>query len=178
MTRALLASTLATLAICQTAIGRADPLHAIAQGAYQHHESGWIFPQRLAGFLRSGVPQDVDGSRDAVAYYARVDQSTRSTAVIDVYPKDSAAAQTLAQAQAAIERELRTSKKVLSRLRVSEQPSRVVTKVSYAATSLYFFDSGEWVVRIRISPAVLGARMLDEFVREQRWDSLGQSLAN
>jgi hypothetical protein len=153
----------------------------VAQGTYQHHDSGWIFPQQAVGFKRSGAPQDVDGSRNVIAYYAREDEGVRSTAVIDVYPKDFAVPLTLAQAQAEIERELGASaKKARSQLQVSKQPARVATKASYlspaAATYLYFIDSGEWMVRIRIRSQVLGARVLDDFVLEQRWDSLGLPL--
>src|SRR5688572_3326279 len=70
----------------------ADPLHASADGAYWHHDSGWVFPAAVGKFERVGVPQDVAGSRDAVAYYSYVIDGLRSTASVDVYPEDSTAA--------------------------------------------------------------------------------------
>jgi hypothetical protein len=159
-------------------VAGADPIHAITQGAFQHHDSGWIFPQQVAGFKRVGAPQDVDGSRDAVAYYARAEKRGRSTAVIDIYPKDSAVgAVTVAQAQTALEREagLAAAKRVHTRLEVSK-PALAIAKVSYRAgtvtTCLYFTERGEWIVKIRLSSATLAPRAMDDFVRNQRWESL------
>jgi hypothetical protein len=58
-----------TLAVVPPAI--ADPIHANGNGDYWHHDSGWIFQQRVGEFVRIGFPQDVAGSRDAVGYYER-----------------------------------------------------------------------------------------------------------
>jgi hypothetical protein len=160
-------------------IASADPIHAIQRGAFQHHDSGWIFPQHAAGFERVGAPQDVDGSRDAIAYYARSEKGARSTAVVDVYPRDSAAgAMSLAQAQAALERDgaLAAAKKVRSRLQLPT-PVLAIDKVAYraskATTHLYFVAHGEWIVRIRVSSATLAAQLADDFARSQRWETLG-----
>jgi hypothetical protein len=60
-------------ALLLTAASSADPIHAIGPGGFQHHDSGWIFAKQIAGFVLVGTPQDVDGSRDAVAYYARTE---------------------------------------------------------------------------------------------------------
>ncbi len=58
---------LAALALFYIFPAHADPLHARAGGEYWHHDSGWIFPEKIAGFERVGVPQDVAGSRVAAA---------------------------------------------------------------------------------------------------------------
>jgi len=68
---------------CATAF--ADPIHAIADGAYWHHDSGWVFPAKIAGFVLVGVPQDVAGSREAVAYYAREVSGSRLVVSVSVY---------------------------------------------------------------------------------------------
>jgi hypothetical protein len=102
--RALLATAL--FGLCFMHGTRADPLHAIRGGAYWHHDSGWIFPEKIGSFVRVGMPQDIAGSRDAVAYYAYELNGSRTTASVDVYPVDSAtAATTFAGAKAAVEHE-------------------------------------------------------------------------
>jgi len=176
---------LLALALLLAAASNADPIHPIAQGAFQHHDSGWIFPQQLAGFSRVGVPQDLDGSRDAVAYYARTEQGVRSTAVVDVHPMDSAVgALTLAKAEAELERErsVAAAKKARTRLEVRKQPALEAAKTSYrtstVTTNVYFVASGEWIVTIHISSARLTGQVLDDFVRAQRWESLGNSLSD
>ena len=64
----------------------ADPLHAIANDAYWHHESNLIFPATLVGFERVGAPQELDGSSTVVAHYARGADDGRSVVVIEVTP--------------------------------------------------------------------------------------------
>src|SRR5688500_4539982 len=71
----------------------ADPIHAAADGAYWHHDSGWVFPMKIGEFVLVGIPQDVAGSNDAVAYYARVADGARITASVDLYAPDSASAE-------------------------------------------------------------------------------------
>ena len=159
---------IALLATLPHAPGLADPIHAAAGGAYWHHGSGWTFPEIVGGFARVGIPQDVAGSEDAVAHYARVENGIRSIASVDVYQAASAAAAQL---------EARSgSKSSDSVLPVSEtlglSAKREVHdagKPSMIAT--YFIDAGEWRVRIRVTGASLEA--MDEFVRGQRWDTLG-----
>lgn len=163
----------------------ADPIHKVDGGAFWHHGSDWIFPQEIGGFVLVGIPQDVDGTSDAVAYYARVKDKIRTTAVVDVYPRDSAAAEaTLANAKAAIELKLKSAKVAAvqseSPFKVGKDRELVGVKVSYNAgagtrTNLYFFDTGAWIVKIRVM-ADAGesdmAQASDSFVREQRWESL------
>lgn len=125
----------------------ADPIHALANGDYWHHDSGWIFPKRCGEFVRIGAAQDVAGTRDAVAHYSReavaVPGGEPLIITVDVYPQDSAADHT------------------------TLDPARE-TQIASVAT-------GEWRVRIRASlPAATGevARELAAFVQAQRWDTL------
>ena len=185
---ALKSALLATL-LCFAAgpASMADTLHAIADGAFQHHGSSWIFPQQIGGFVRIGAPQDVDGTIDVVAHYAKVDGSMRTTAVVSVYPPESAAAETtLASAKAAIESILKQAKQGAARseapFKVGKQPELVGVKASYKAdaavgslANLYFFDTGAWIVKIRGGTEKADNNsdaLLDDFVRGQRWESL------
>lgn len=167
--------------------GMADTLHAIADGAFQHHGSSWIFPQQIGDFVRIGAPQDVDGTVDVVAHYAKVAGSIRTTAVVSVYPPESAAAETtLANAKSAIESTLKLAKQAAARseapFKVGKQPELVGVKASYqtdaaagSLANLYFFDTGAWIVKIRGGTEQAGNdsdALLDDFVRGQRWESL------
>jgi hypothetical protein len=153
-------------------IGQADPLHAIGGGDFQHHDSGWVFPQQIAGFVRQGAPQDVDGSSDAVAYYTRDIGEMRSSAVVDLYPPDSAAQMQMAGEVAS------GPAAAQGTLKVGTQRTLTALKFVRGGSALYFIDTGSWIVKIRISAAALDARTVqacDDFVRQQRWDSLGLS---
>jgi hypothetical protein len=167
--RHFLIASLAPL-LCQVAY--ADPIHAIADGAYWHHDSGWIFPEKIGVFVRVGIPQDVAGSRDAVAYYARTLNGVRIVASVDVYASDSD-----------IERE----KQATGRLESDEafpvgkagalsgRRSIYVAgdDATTASTGVYVIAAGEWQVRIRIAQAPKDSGpMMDSFVRDQRWDTL------
>jgi hypothetical protein len=89
--------TAASIAALFTTSALADPLHARDGGDYWHHDSGWIFPEQIAGFARVGVPQDVAGSRDAVAWYAREAGGERLVISVNVFPADSSRASMLEQ---------------------------------------------------------------------------------
>ena len=41
-------------------------------GGYYHHQSGWVFPEKIGDFTLVGVPQDINGTDDVAGYYARV----------------------------------------------------------------------------------------------------------
>lgn len=151
----------------------ADPIHPIAGGAYWHHDSGWQFPKECAEFERVGIPQDVAGSKDAVAYYARTVDGSRIVVSVDVYPADSAAAEEM-QADGpgklssevpfsvGAERTLRGTRRIIS-----------AEGEKNGLTLLYAFAAGEWRVRIRIADANADiAPLLDAFVRDQRWEAL------
>jgi hypothetical protein len=78
------AAWLATL--CVSANAFADPLHPIANDAYWHHESNFIFPATLGTFARVGVPQELDGSTTVTAYYAQGNGDARVVVQIWVFP--------------------------------------------------------------------------------------------
>jgi hypothetical protein len=118
------AITLAALALFYMFPAHADPLHARPGGDWWHHDSGWIFPEKIAGFERVGVPQDVAGSRVAAAYYARVENGQRMVVSVEVAPIN---------------------------------------------------DGDTWGVRIGIDvlPGAGAAAAFAEFVKLQRWETLG-----
>ena len=166
MHRKLLLITL--LAVLPHPRGLADPIHAAADGAYWHHGSGWTFPETVGRFARVGIPQDVAGSEDAVAHYARVENGIRSTASVDVYQAASTAAGDLETRSGSESSDtvlvVNATRGLSARREIHDagKPSLITT---------YFIDVGEWRVRIRITGASLEA--MDEFVRGQRWDTLG-----
>jgi len=153
----------------------ADPIHAIADGAFWHHDSGWVFAQKIGEFDLVGIPQDVAGSRDAVAYYARTTGGVRTVAAVDVYPQDSA-----------LEHEIASGMKQKSEDSLAIGPGEPLraTRVVYespsgsAMTVLYFVTMRDWRVRIEVTAPVPDADtlpFLDAFVRSQRWDSLADN---
>jgi hypothetical protein len=169
MYRAL--SLIALLALMPQHASHADPIHAIADGAYWHHGSGWIFPERVAQYVRVGIPQDVAGSEDAVAWYAFQEGAERRLASVDVYVSGSASATTL---EAPLDGPL-ISEGTLS---LMAAPALSATRRIYSlgettqsTVGLYVIHKGEWRVRICITGPDLSA--LDAFVQSQRWDKLG-----
>jgi hypothetical protein len=150
-------------------LAHADPIHAVAGGAYWHHDSHWVFPEKIGGYVRVGIPQDVAGSEDAVAHYAFVEDGIRNTASVDVYRTDSASA-TEHEAQPGAQL---SSEGVFA---VGAAQALSGTRRIYAAEGtsrllgVYLIGAGEWRVTIRISGSRLEA--LDDFVRGQRWETL------
>jgi len=176
---------LASLYLAFPITSLADPLHSRTGGEYWHHDSGWIFPEKIGAFTRVGVPQDVAGSRDAVAWYAYVDDAgARITASVDVFPVDSAAdGVTLESARDSLRHEpgADAGNWQERELTLGQQPALPTTVISLAArkgaqTWMYFADGGGWRVRIRVnSPnqsAAVGQAGLD-FAQAQRWETLG-----
>jgi len=164
-------SLIALLAFLPYQPALADPIHAVAGGAYWHHDSGWVFPEKIDEFERVGIPQDVAGSPDAVAYYACVESGVRMTASVDVY---------LAKSAAAAELEGRPEGRLTSEgtFPLSATPVLAGTRQIYeggpgspAFVGLYFIDAGAWRVRIRVTSSRLEA--MDTFVHGQRWETLG-----
>jgi hypothetical protein len=169
----------------------ADPLHEIDNGAVQHEDSGWIFPKQIGEFIRVGVPQTIDGTSDVNAYYERVVNGSRTLATVDVYPPDSAAPDAaFASSKAAIELKLgsggRKPSQSESVFKVGKERvlagRQVVYKVGAdstgSQTSLYFIDTGKWIVKIRATTERTesdSAQKLDDFARGQAWESLGLS---
>ena len=149
-------------------------MHPFADGAYWHHDSGWVFPATIGEFERVGVPQDVAGSRDAVAYYSYVANGVRTTASVDVYPPGF---------RAVVEIETREAGRLSSESAFTVGKERALsgTRVVYAiradgtsrVTCVYLFAAGEWRVRIRVAQAPADVlRTMDAFVIGQRWDTL------
>jgi hypothetical protein len=171
----------------------ADTLHSIGNGLFWHHESGWIFPERIGDFVRIGMPQDVAGSSDVVAHYARTTGNQRITAVIDVYGADSAInAATFTDAKKMMDAELGSSAheaRAETPIKVGAAPLYEGSKAIYEITrdgapayrALYFIDTGDWNVKVQITAPANSpdaAALADEFVRAQRWDRLGKMAPN
>ncbi len=177
----ILKTWLAGVLLLNTAAG-ADPIHAIEEGAYRHHESGWVFPGKIGGFVLDGRPGDVDGSRDAVAQYAGDIHGVRIVAAVDVFPPDSYAdGTTLESARAMLARqaEQKPAELLASTLDIGSLGLRaeILARPGVAAPlrALYFVDAGAWRVRIlfKADQAVDGLDAgLEGFVRAQRWDTL------
>jgi hypothetical protein len=126
----------------------ADPIHAIADGAYWHHDSNWVFPARVAAFTRVGIPQDIAGSLDASAWYALQIDGARVVASVEIQAVDSA--EGLVQAS-------------------DQVPQRAL---------IHSYQAGEWRVRIYLQApqgAVIPPQLLEDFVRSQHWDRLSKS---
>lgn len=184
MPKSVIRALLATLALAGAQhSAHADPLHARLDGTFWHHDSGWLFPARIGEFTRVGVPQDVAGSPDAVAYYERHVAGIRVLAVVDVFQATSAAEDvTLEAASAALARdagehgEVRAGELDLgargyhaARLYAASGASSALER------ALYFVDAGAWRVRIRVEiPRAAGdlSADLDSFARAQHWDKL------
>ena len=160
---------MASFALLSAATTPADPIHAKADGAFWHHDSGWVFPQKVGEFSLVGYPQDLAGSRDAVAHYARVVNGGRMLASVDVYPADSAASHEKPAGGALIVSEARAL-----------TATRSIDSTGHGAVSelvgLYFVTTGEWNVSIRISsPQTDAASLMDAFVLGQRWETLNSA---
>lgn len=179
-------SMLAAAALSLGAItpASADPIHATTNGEYWHHDSGWIFPERIGEFVRVSAPQDVAGSRDAVAYYARTLHGARVVVSVDVFPSDSAAgATTLEGARGLLQADTQGAKGQLAEdtLPIAGNQDLHATRLWFTpaadtpAQGMYFVTSGEWRVRIRVTvPTAAGElrKDLDAFALAQRWDTL------
>jgi hypothetical protein len=168
------ATALTCLAFTQLSV--ADTIHSIENGAYRHHQSGWIFPEQVGDFSLVGVPQDIDGMVDVAAYYARVSKGVRTVASVGVYPPDSAQPETTPA----------SIKATPVAVEISKQPGLRALRLTYqdgktSRTTVYFVDTGAWIVKIRASVPATDketAPILEKFVRSQRWDSLQLSSAS
>jgi hypothetical protein len=154
-----------SLALLSSGPALADPIHAVADGAFWHHDSGWVFPESIAGFARVGIPQDVAGSRDAVAHYALDVNGVRIVASVDVYPSDSAAAHALPAGGPYVVS--------VSRALTGTRSVELTGGDTGGAVGFYCVSAGEWRVSIRISsPLTDAAALMDAFVLGQRWETL------
>ena len=76
----------ALLAALFASASHGDPLHALADEAYWHHESNFVFPPKLAEFTRVGAPQEIDGTTTVVAYYETGIGDARTVVNIEIVP--------------------------------------------------------------------------------------------
>ncbi|MBC8024801.1 MAG: hypothetical protein H7Y89_02310 [Steroidobacteraceae bacterium] len=174
MNRKHAALLLAFACLSTAAMAPADPIHSVSEGAFWHHDSGWIFPARIGKFERIGIPQDVAGSREAVGWYARVVGNTRVTAAVEVHPPEAST-----DAPADATRPVSTSARATLPLSGGAIATRNVWAGVDASnvpmTAVYDVERGGWRVRIRFTvpggDAAFAAEM-DDFVRGQRWDTL------
>ena len=166
---------------------------ALPDGGVKHGASGWVFPKAVGEFQRTGDPVIAAGTRDAVGQYERTANGLKTSATVYVYPSDSNAVDaTLEGAKRAAESNLASIALAQS---WSEGPFKagslplVGEKVFYkigigpssTQTNLYFFDTGRWVVKFRLSPQkteVGTFQSLDAFVRDQAWAELGLTAEN
>ena len=163
-------SLIALLSALPLARLHADPIHAKADGAYWHHGSGWTFPERVGGYARVGVPQDVAGSEDAVAYYAIEEDGVRRVASVDVYLPSSASAALL---EAPLEGPLISEGTFSLTGAPAISATRRVHSLGESTTfvvALYVVSAGDWRVRICVTGPELSA--LDAFVSAQHWNAL------
>jgi hypothetical protein len=163
-----LAAALACILCAQMSL--ADTIHAMQDGSYYHHQSGWVFPDKIGDFSLVGVPQDINGMVDVAAWYARESKGVRTVASVSVYPPDSAQPETTPASIKAKPVTVEISKKPLL------QATRLAFKDGKSSRAIvYFVDTGPWIVRIRSSVPAADkeiAPVLEKFVRGQRWDKL------
>lgn len=161
---------IAVVAWLPTLAAQADPIHAVANGAYWHHGSNWTFPESIGRYVRVGIPQDVAGSEDAVAHYAYVEDGVRNTASVDVYRADSASAP---EHESRPGGQLSEGAFAVGAAHALSGTRRIYATGSEGSSELlgvYCISAGEWRVTIRISGSQLEA--MDAFVRDQRWETL------
>jgi hypothetical protein len=148
----------------------ADTIHTVEGGGYYHHQSGWVFPEKVGDFSLVGIPQDINGTDDVAAYYAVVRNGVRTVASVNVYSADSAEPETRPASIKATPVTVEISKK--PKLRAV----KVVSKDGKTScATAYFIDGGAWIVKIRASVPATDketAPVLETFARSQRWDSL------
>ncbi|HKU13028.1 MAG TPA: hypothetical protein VJQ52_01460 [Steroidobacteraceae bacterium] len=165
----ILLAALACCALPHAAL--ADTIHRLDDhSGFYHHQSGWIFPEKIGEFSLVGIPGDINGTVDVGGYYAREKNGVRTVISVNVYAPDSAEPETRPA----------SIKATPVTVEVSQKPKLRATKVVYkdgktSRATAYFVDTGPWIVKIRASvPA--SARdfgpTLAAFVRDQRWSSL------
>ncbi|HKE95809.1 MAG TPA: hypothetical protein VKB34_15945 [Povalibacter sp.] len=168
----------------------ADVLEKLDNGDLRHGASGWVFPKQLGEFAREGDPVVVNAT-DSVAQYK---DAHDASATVYVYPGTSSAPDaSFAGARAAAEEALKDASLAQSwsegPFRVGSTRALVGDKVFYkiglgpgaAQSVLYFFDTGPWIIKFRISGPTADKAVFkrtDDFVRDQSWDSLAVTAQN
>lgn len=183
MTKAqtLIVIALATWACIPASL--ADPLHKFgSDGAWRHEDSGWLFPKEIGAFTRVTAPYTIDGNNDVGVQYEQVANEARTSAVVEVYASDSAAADAkLETAKATAARTAGAAARLESEqaIRLDARDGLAGVKVTYTSdaeshrsqTSLYFIETDRWIVKI-LATAQDG-EALDAFVHALPWDTLG-----
>lgn len=148
----------------------ADTIHTMSDGGYYHHQSGWVFPAKIGDFQLVGAPQDLNGTDDVAAYYARVNKGVRTVASVNIYAPDSTEPET---------RPVSIKAKPVM-LEISKKPNLRAAKLVYkdgktSRATAYFVETPAWIVKIRASVPTTDkevAPAIDAFARGQRWNSL------
>jgi hypothetical protein len=148
----------------------ADTIHTVPGGGYYHHQSGWIFPEKIGEFSLVSAPQDLNGTDDVAAYYARVHNGARTVASVNIYAPDSAEPETRPV----------SIKATPVTMEISKQPKLRAARLVYkdgksSRATAYFVQTETWIVKIRASVPATDkevAPALERFARGQRWDSL------
>ena len=148
----------------------ADTIHTMSGGGYYHHQSGWVFPEKIGDFTLVGVPQDINGTDDVAGYYARVHKGVRTVASVNVYAPDSAEPETRPA----------SIKATPVTMEISKKPKLRAAKLVYkdgktSRATAYFVETAAWIVKIRASVPATDkevAPAIEAFARSQRWDSL------
>lgn len=174
-----------------SSMGAADPLHQFGnEGAWRHEHSGWQFAKQVGGFTRVMAPYTIDGNNDVGVRYERAAGEPRLAAVVEVYLADSAAPDAkLSGAKTSAKQKAGDSARIQSEqpFQISGREALRGTKVTYvgekstgAQTSLYFFETDRWAVKVLGSTETAGkdaGKVLDAFVRALPWDTLGDPTA-
>ena len=174
--------------LCLLAAGTtaAQSFNKLADGSFQHPDSGWLFPQRVGEFEREKDPEFFGSARDGVASYT---DAFEDNATVYVYsPRTDAIDASYSRSKALIEQDL---KKYPLSQSWSEGPFRVGKAVPLVGEKIFFkvgigpgsshsylfyFDTGPWIVKVRLSGPTADKDVfarVDGFVRELPWDSLG-----
>ena len=159
-----------------------DPLHKVGQeGAWQHEQSGWIFPKQIGEFERINPPYEIDGTYDVGAAYERLENGSRTRATVHIYAQDSAAVEADFSAAKRKFNNAASDSAAVSEAICSIEAAVVVTcrklnlKTDAATKHLYFVETNEWVVNIRTiaDTTASASASTDRFVSELHWNTLG-----
>jgi hypothetical protein len=184
-----LSISLASILLLVAGAGHAADFQKLDDGGVRHANSGWLFSKNIGDYARVGEPEGVAGGSDGVANYERPGSGSRVSATIYVYSSDTRALDaSLDGAKAMIVSKLKSEFLAQSwsegPFRVGTTPSLVGEKAFYKVglgpaswqSNLYYFDTGKWVVKIRMTTEKTDKdnfNTLDAFVRALPWESLG-----
>lgn len=164
----------------------ADPLHKVGrEGAWQHEQSGWVFPKQIGALARVGAPYEIDGTYDVGAEYEGVVDGVHTQATVHIYASDSAAQDAdLVAAKGATDGKAKAEEP----FQLETHAEIVGTKVTYeldkqhpSNAALYFIRSQNWIVNVRTTrDAASGTapQSLDWFVNDLPWETLGTEPGN